>query len=1023
MKTRMILFSFLAFLPCLFLPACRTTSSSGEPKLKKDARMKWWREARFGMFIHWGLYAVPAGEWKGSKNHAEWIRTTARIPLEEYEKFLKRFNPVRFDARRWVRLAKRAGMKYIVITSKHHDGFCNWPSKYTDWDIESTPFKRDILKELKEACDAEGIKFGLYYSIMDWHHPDYLPRRGWEKKDRPEKGADMDRYVRYMKNQLAELVHRYHPAVLWFDGEWESTWTHERGVDLYHYVRNLDPDLIINNRVGKRRKGMIGMTKEGEHLGDFGTPEQRIPAKGIPGVDWETCMTMNRHWGFNKNDKDFKSVRDLVRKLVDIASKGGNFLLNVGPRADGAFPPESVDRLEGIGRWMDVNGESIHGTKAGILDETPWGRCTVKPLPGGKTRLYLHVFDPPKTGRLHLPGFANRIERAFLLADRSRDLDVKKGDFTMDISLPARLPSNIDTVVCLDLRGVPRVVYPDPYQGETKVQRDARMKWWREARFGMFIHWGVYAVPAGIYKGKKIPGIGEWIMWRAEIPVKEYKAFARRFNPIRYDPDAWVRLAKEAGMKYLVITSKHHDGFALFDSKATAWDIVDATPYGKDLLKPLAKACKKYGIKLGFYYSQAQDWNHPGGAKARNKLWDPAQKGDMDEYIEKIAVPQVREILSNYGPIAVMWWDTPHNMNRKRADKLLPLLRLQPGIIYNNRLGGGYKGDFSTPEQRIPATGLPGVDWETCMTMNRTWGYKSWDQDWKSKKTLIRNLVDIASKGGNYLLNVGPKADGTFPAPIVERLKGIGRWMKVNGEAIYATQASPCERPSWGRITRKALPGAATRLFLHVFELPPDSILDVGVLNEPISCRLLADPKRTFQVDRNPDGLTVRFTGNLPDPICSVLVLDVKGAPKAVLPSIGPGKDGIIRLEAAKASIHNPKGSSGARYEKGGKKDNIGYWIDPRSWVDWRVRFPRPGKWRVKLLVGNPAKGNRFRVVLGKRRLTVTPPKTGGYDEYAWADADAVQVKKKGILSLAVKPVKKGWKALNLRRVVLEPVQ
>jgi len=535
----------------------------------------------------------------------------------------------------------------------------------------------------------------------------------------------------------------------------------------------------------------------------------------------------------------------------------------------------------------------------------------------------------------------------------------------------------------------------------------------------MFIHWGVYSVPAGIYKGKKVPGIGEWIMWRAGIPVKEYKAFARRFDPVRYDPDAWVRLAKEAGMKYLVITSKHHDGFALFDSKATDWDVVDATPYHKDLLKPLARACRKHGIKLGFYYSQAQDWCHPGGARARGKTWDPAQKGSMDEYIRRIAVPQVKEILSNYGPVSILWWDTPVNMNRERADMLLPLLRLQPGILYNNRLGGGYKGDFSTPEQRIPATGLPGVDWETCMTMNRTWGYKSWDQDWKSVKTLVRNLVDIASKGGNYLLNVGPKPDGTFPEPIVERLEGIGRWMKVNGRAIYATQASPCRRPSWGRITRKDLPGGNTRLYLHVFRLPKDKVIRVPLSNQVLSCRLLAEPARTFAVGRDGSGLVVPFEGDLPDPICTVLVLDVRGRPDVLPPAYGPGKDGKIRLSARDALIHNP-GSGGARYESGGVKDNIGFWTDPRSWVEWLVRFPRGGRWKVRLLLGAPVPGGKLRVTVGGNRLVLRVPSSGSYDKYTWVPAGTAGIGKAGVFRLSVRPLVQGWRPVNLREVRLE---
>ena len=404
------------------------------------------------------------------------------------------------------------------------------------------------------------------------------------------------------------------------------------------------------------------------------------------------------------------------------------------------------------------------------------------------------------------------------------------------------------------------------------LTKEKRMEWWHEARFGMFIHWGVYSVPAGTYQGKQIRGIGEWIMNRAKIPVADYKEYAKQFNPVKYDPDTWVALAKEAGMKYIVITSKHHDGFALFDSKVTDWDIVDATPYGKDLLKPLAQACKKHGIKLGFYYSQAQDWCHPGGA-ASGGHWDSAQDGDMDEYIRNIAVPQVKEILTNYGEIAILWWDTPTNMNKERADMLLPLVGHQPGIITNNRLVGGQSGDFSTPEQRIPATGLD-YDWETCMTMNGTWGYKSYDHNWKSTETLIRNLVDIASKGGNYLLNVGPTSEGLIPEPSVIRLKEIGNWMKVNGESIYGTTANPIGAVSWGRCTAK--PG---KLYLHVFDWPTNSKLEVPGLKKTVAkAYLLADKKRTGLdvTQKGEETLVVTVPGEAPDKINTVIVLEIK---------------------------------------------------------------------------------------------------------------------------------------------------
>ena len=230
-------------------------------KAQKEQRMKWWKDARFGLFIHWGLYSVPAGVWGSDTNHAEWIRTTAKIPIHEYEKFVPQFNPEKFNAEAWVQMAKAAGMKYIVITTKHHDGFNMFDSKETDFDIMSTPFHRDVMKELSAACQKEGIQLCFYHSIMDWHHPDYLPRRGWET-DRPTTGANFDDYVTYMKSELKELLTNYGKiGVLWFDGEWESTWNHQRGKDLYDYVRSLQPSIIVNNRVDVGREGMQGLTR------------------------------------------------------------------------------------------------------------------------------------------------------------------------------------------------------------------------------------------------------------------------------------------------------------------------------------------------------------------------------------------------------------------------------------------------------------------------------------------------------------------------------------------------------------------------------------------------------------------------------------------------------------------------------------------------------------------------------------------------------------------------------------------
>ncbi|MFI5186731.1 MAG: alpha-L-fucosidase [Chitinophagales bacterium] len=430
-----------------------------ETRVQKEQRMKWWKDARFGLFIHWGLYSVPAGEWKGDTTHAEWIRTTAQIPIHEYEKFVPQFDPEKFNAEAWVKLAKAAGMKYIVITSKHHDGFCMFNTKQTDFDIMSTPFHRDVMKELSAACKKEGIQLCFYHSIMDWHHPDYLPRRNWET-DRPTTGANFSNYISYMKNELKELLTNYGKiGVLWFDGEWENTWTHEKGKDLYQYVRSLQPSIIINNRVDVGREGMQGLTKEGDFVGDFGTPEQEIPATGIPGADWESCMTMNNNWGYNSHDNHWKSSEDLIRKLIDIASKGGNFLLNIGPTSEGVFPQPAVDRLKDIGSWMSKNSESIYRTNASPFKTLPWGRCTQKPIPGG-TRLYLHLFDRPADGMLVVPGLGSQVTNCYVLADKTK-LKARKagGNYIIDISKIAK--QDYATVIVLDIKGKP-VIYDAP---------------------------------------------------------------------------------------------------------------------------------------------------------------------------------------------------------------------------------------------------------------------------------------------------------------------------------------------------------------------------------------------------------------------------------------------------------------------------------------------------------------------------------------------------------------------------------
>src|SRR5947209_16945693 len=289
-----------------------------------------------------------------------------------------------------------------------------------------------------------------------------------------------------------------------------------------------------------------------------------------------------------------------------------------------------------------------------------------------------------------------------------------------------------------------------PVSPEAKAKQDARMKWFREAKFGLFIHWGLYAIPAGEWKGQPIAGIGEWIMQRARIPVREYEQLARQFNSVQFDAARWVALARRAGQKYIVITAKHHDGFCMFDSKVSDYDIVDATPFGRVPIKELADECQKQGMRLGFYYSQTQDWHHPGG-DGNDWDCDEATK-DFAGYVEQYVKPQVRELLTNYGPVCLIWFDTPRRITPQQSRELVDLVHLlQPDCLVNGRIGNAL-GDYAESRDNVIPTGALQSDWEVPATINDTWGFKTNDHNWKSPADLVRKLVDVASKGGNYLL-------------------------------------------------------------------------------------------------------------------------------------------------------------------------------------------------------------------------------------------------------------------------------
>jgi alpha-L-fucosidase len=564
-------------------------------------------------------------------------------------------------------------------------------------------------------------------------------------------------------------------------------------------------------------------------------------------------------------------------------------------------------------------------------------------------------------------------------------------------------------------------------QGETI---EDRAQWFRDAKFGLFMHWGLYSALGNEWKGKSYYGSGEWIMNRAKIPAAEYSKVAEEFNPTNFNAQDWAQFVRDSGARYLVITAKHHEGFAMYGSKVSPFNIVDATLYHKDPMTDLAAACRANGIKFGFYYSQFLDWHEPDGG---GNKWDFSEAGkDYARYYHEKSIPQIRELLSNYGPLGLMWFDMPGGLSREETISFMnEVRRLQPQCLISSRVGNGF-GDFRDfGDSQLPPTAIEGP-WEALFTHNDSWGFVKNDMDFKTPQEIIHLLASTAARGGNLLLNVGPDGTGKIPETSLVDLREVGQWLKANGESIYGTTQSPFPDQPWGVGTSK--PG---RLYLHVFGAPADRVVLVPEFGGEAQSVSLLDGNKKLHSEKRGDDLTIALPELLPDAKDSVVVVQYSGKiqdPWTNAPVIVSRQFESFSLDAASAWLEGGAKATNvthSRYFGNWKHDVcIEKMRSPGDRANFAARFTEPGDYRISLeyACAGVSKGREGFVDVGGQSLAFETLYTGEYDNHQPLmlirhAVGVVSIRNAEVVPVSVYPKMDGAELFWLRRVVIEPVR
>lgn len=956
-----------------------------------NERQKEWADAEVGVMYHFDMQVFnPDYQWREFGTHPD----------------MSTFNPTDLDTDQWLDAASKIGAKYAVLVAKHCCGFSLWPTEAHDYSVRNTPWRDgegDIVKDFVASCHKYGIKPAIYASTS---------ANGYYHVDNPgivQPGSpySQEEYAACVEKQLTELWSNYGDLFeIWFDGGVLAM--EKGGADVLSLVRKLQPDAIafqgpyghpnlirwVGNEVGTAPYPCWATTDsttdaDGTTVieGLNGDPASPFWCPGESDCTLRHNSTRQGGWMWAPGEDDeLYSVEELVKKYETSVGRNSNLLLGLVINDRGLVPEGDVKRLEEFGNALNEK----YGTPLQTVSGT------------GKT--FVIDFDEPSV-----------IDHAVMQED------ITLGERVLEYVLEGKLPSgnwfaiasgtnighkHIDVFDPVEVKALRLKVNSckakpviSNFSAFGTKHRSVQQARFEDGNYAMFIHFGLYSQLEGVWKGKTYFGNAEWIMngCQAGIPVDEYMALASEFNPSDFDAEEIARLAKDAGMKYIIITAKHHEGFAMFDSDADGFNIHDATPCGRDLMKELADACHRNDLGIGFYYSQFQDWTAPGGAGGPEKD-SSGRHVSFDEYFRGKVVPQVTELLTNYGEIQLIWFDTPGDMQVRYSEELVNLVhKLQPGALVSSRVGNGL-GDYETlGDMEVPLKNTGGL-WEGIDVTQVGWGYSRNDSEWKSPSFIVNELVATIARGGTFMLNVGPDSKGRVAPQAAESLRKAGEWVSRYPLAVYGAGPSPWGHAMpWGdAVTNKG------KIYLVVSQWPADGRLWLpGMKNSTIlSAETYEGKPLGFSMK---DGWgCVELPDRRTDLTASVIALTVDDRSFSTTVGVDPSLPVEISVEFGE------HGGCSSRYDNW--MERFGEWkfkhtvcgLTADAWFDWTVDFQKPGYYNVDIeLKGDDS-------VLWQLEIDGEPALLNDQvtsNRYAWQRLGWIRIEKAGRHCLCIRPL------------------